>query len=85
MKKALIGIGAGVLLILAIFWGMPMLEKLEDTKVEGSADWMSRMTGSDSLADMNIPGTHNSGTQYAQLAFFSECQSVSIMNEVELG
>ena len=85
MKKALIGIGAGVLLILAIFWGLPMLENIEDKKVEGSGDWMSRLTGSDSLADMNIPGTHNSGTQYAQFPFFSKCQSEGIRSQLEMG
>ncbi len=63
----------------------PLLELHDHTKVAGSADWMAKLDDGLRLSEVNIPGTHNSGTQYVDLMFFSRCQSMSVKEQLEAG
>lgn len=69
----------GALLIL------PLAEKADAAPVAGSADWMSRLPDDLSLGDIVLPGSHDSATQYVQLAWFSKCQSLSVSEQLEAG
>ena len=80
----------GVLLALilcaaAFFLLVPLTEKADRSPVEGSADWMARLDDDLLLSEITLPGTHDSATQYVQLAWFSKCQSLSIQDQLEAG
>lgn len=47
--------------------------------------WMKEIDGETPLSLINIPGTHNSATQYIPLRHFSKCQDKSIAQQLELG
>ncbi|HZJ74956.1 MAG TPA: phosphatidylinositol-specific phospholipase C domain-containing protein [Clostridia bacterium] len=47
--------------------------------------WMKRIDGVTPLSLINIPGTHNSATQYIPLRYFSRCQDKSVAEQLELG
>ena len=64
-------------LLLAVF-AVPLFETGDRSPVPGSADWMAQLPDELSLSEIVIPGTHDSATQYVQLAFFSKCQAMSI-------
>ena len=96
MEKKKIGAGRvilrvlGVLLALilcaaAFFLLVPLSEKADAAPVEGSADWMSRLDDELPLSEITLPGTHDSATQYVQLAWFSKCQSLDIGAQLEAG
>lgn len=70
-----------VLLLLAV----PLLEHVNKKSVEGSADWMAAVDDSRLLNEINLPGTHDSATTYVELAFFSRCQDLSILEQLEAG
>ena len=77
-------------LLFALFFSVfmyliPAFETVDRTKVEGSADWMGRLPGDISVSQVVFPGTHDSATQYVQLAFFSKCQALSIKEQLEAG
>ena len=80
---------AGVLALLLIaalcFFVIPLTENARNTPVPGSADWMAALPDETPLCDIVLPGTHDSATQYVQLAFFSKCQSLSIAQQLEAG
>ena len=80
---------AGVLALLLIaalcFFAIPLTENARNTPVPGSADWMAALPDETPLCDIILPGTHDSATQYVQLAFFSKCQSLSIAQQLEAG
>ena len=80
---------AGVLALLLIaalcFFVIPLTENARNTPVAGSADWMAALPDETPLGDIILPGTHDSATQYVQLAFFSKCQSLSIAQQLEAG
>ncbi len=63
----------------------PQTETLDLRPVDGSADWMARLDDDLPLNRIVLPGTHDSATQYVQLAFFSRCQSMSIGEQLEAG
>ena len=50
-----------------------------------SADWMADLDDGLRLNEIVLPGTHDSATQYVQLAFFSKCQALSIGEQLEAG
>ena len=92
MKKALRMIGrvlAGALaLLLCLFLvlvAVPMTETGDKTEIPGSADWMADLSDDKRLCELVLPGTHDSGTQFVQLAFFSKCQARSIGQQLEAG
>ena len=64
---------------------IPAFETVDKTPVEGSADWMSRLSDEKLISEVVLPGTHDSATQYVQLAFFSKCQALSIKEQLEAG
>ena len=80
---------AGVLALLLIaalcFFVIPLTENARNAPVPGSADWMAALPDETPLCDIVLPGTHDSATQYVQLAFFSKCQSLSIAQQLEAG
>ena len=77
------------LLIVLVFGTMmyliPAFENVDRTPVEGSADWMAKLDDSLPLAEVVLPGTHDSGTKNVQLAFFSKCQALDIGEQLEAG
>ena len=82
-------VAAGLLITLVAFlvtlWVLPMTETVRDKTREGSADWMSRLPDGQSLGSVVLPGTHDSGTRFVGLAFFSKCQSLSIGEQLRAG
>ena len=92
MKKAfrllgrlLAAVLALVLLAVAALLVIPLFEKADATAVPGSADWMAGIADDKLLSELVLPGTHDSATQYAQLAFITRCQSLSIFEQLEAG
>ena len=79
------GILAALLLVLLVMFIIPLTETGDQTPVEGSADWMARLDDSTPLDAVVIPGTHDSGTEYVQLAFFSKCQAKDVAGQLEAG
>ena len=78
----------GILLALilcaaALFFFVPLTEKADTSPVTGSADWMSRLDDGLLLSGITLPGTHDSATQYVQLAWFSKCQSLDVGGQLE--
>lgn len=74
-----------VLLAAAALFVIPMTETVSVRTAERSADWMAGLDGSLRLNEIVLPGTHDSATQYVQLAFFSKCQALSIGEQLEAG
>ncbi len=74
-----------VLLALAVFFAIPLTERGDHTAVRGSADWMAELDDALPLNQIALPGSHDSATQFVQLAFFSKCQALSIGEQLEAG
>lgn len=74
-----------VILLAAVMYLVPLFEHSDQDKVEGSADWMAKLDGTLRLNEINLPGTHDSATQYVGLPFFSRCQDLSIREQLEAG
>ena len=72
----LIIIAAGFLLI------SPMTIGYDKVTIKGSDNWMSGLDGNLPINEIAIPGTHDSASDYVQLAFFSKCQSSSIKQQL---
>ena len=92
MKKALRMIGrvlagalALLLCLLLVLVAVPMTETGDKTEIPGSADWRADLSDDKRLCELVLPGTHYSGTQFVQLAFFSKCQARSIGQQLEAG
>ncbi|MBR3294631.1 MAG: phosphatidylinositol-specific phospholipase C domain-containing protein [Oscillospiraceae bacterium] len=85
MLRVLAGLLALLLGLAAFFTLAPLTERVDKSSVDGSADWMSRLNDSLLLSEINLPGTHDSATQYVQLAWFSKCQALSIREQLEAG
>ena len=79
---ALLALLLGLALALVL---IPLTETADKSAVEGSADWMARLDDDTPLNRIVLPGTHDSATQYVQLAFFSKCQSLDIGGQLEAG
>lgn len=79
------GILAVMLLAAAALFVIPLTERVDAAPVAGSADWMARLPDDASLGGLSIPGTHDAGTQYVQLGFFSKCQARSVGQQLEDG
>ncbi len=79
------GILAALLLAVAALLIIPLTEQVNDAPVAGSADWMARLPDDMPLGGLSIPGTHDAGTQYVQLGFFSKCQARSVGQQLEDG
>ncbi len=48
-------------------------------------NWMKDVGDETSLKDINIPGTHDSATQFCQFSLFSSCQKKSIKDLLTVG
>ncbi len=83
--RVLCGILAALLLFMLVMFIIPLTETGDQTTVEGSADWMARLSDDTPLNQVVLPGTHDSGTRYVQLGFFSKCQSKGIGGQLEAG
>lgn len=81
----LAGILAVLFLAVAVLFTVPLTERVDAASVAGSADWMARLPDDVSLGELSIPGTHDAGTQYVQLGFFSRCQARSVGQQLEDG
>ena len=91
-KKLLRRVGRLLIFVLALMlfialgmFALPLTENPDTTPVPGSADWMAALPDETKLSDIVIPGTHDSATQYVQLAYFSRCQALSIGEQLEAG
>ena len=81
-----LGILAALLLTFTILmYVIPSFERVDPTPVEGSSDWMARLDDERPLNRVILPGTHNSGANDVQLAFFSKCQDLTIEEQLEAG
>ena len=76
---------AMLLIAVAVFLIIPLTERVDKTPVAGSADWMSALDDGVKLNELVLPGTHDSATQYVDLAFFSKCQALSVGEQLEAG
>ena len=89
MKKIIghvLAFALALLILFALgFFLLPLAETVNKTPVPGSADWMKRLPDDFLLSDILIPGTHDSATQYVQLAWFSKCQDLSISEQLNAG
>ncbi len=47
--------------------------------------WMKDIPDSKNIADINIPGTHDSSTEFCQLSLFTRCQNLSISEMLNIG
>ncbi|MCR5664953.1 MAG: hypothetical protein K6G17_08805 [Oscillospiraceae bacterium] len=74
-----------LLLAAAFLTLVPLAQNGDRSPVEGSADWMGRLDDSLTLDRITIPGSHDSATQYVQLAWFSKCQGMGVGEQLEAG
>lgn len=49
------------------------------------SNWQAALPDSTVLSAINLPGTHNSATQFVNLSLFSRCQGKSILQQLESG
>ena len=75
-----------LLLAAVVLVGIPMIETAGTEKTRpGAEDWMKELDDSLRLNEIVIPGSHDSGTRYAQLAFITNCQSLTIEEQLNAG
>ena len=75
-----------VLAVAVMMYVVPALEGVRDARtVEGSVDWMKALPDDMPLSEVVLPGTHDSATEYVQLAYFSRCQAYSIRAQLDAG
>ena len=74
-----------VLLSAAALFVIPLTETLIVDPGAEAASWMSALEDSLPLSEITLPGTHNSATQYCQIAFLTRCQDLSIREQLEAG
>lgn len=84
-RRVLVFLLVLILLAASAFVGIPMLETVDAKTAEGSDHWMADLDDGLRLNEIVLPGTHDSATQYVQLAFFSRCQALSIGEQLEAG
>ena len=85
VKKLIIGLICLIVVALLYFLIEPILIPRSSAKVENSAKWMARLGDDMLISEVYIPGTHDSGSEYADLAYFSKCQSSGIKTQLEDG
>lgn len=88
MRYILVVLGsilAALILAAAVLFTVPLTERVDSAPVAGSANWMARLPDDAPLGGLSIPGTHDAGTQYVQLGFFSRCQARSVGQQLEDG
>ena len=88
--KVILSILLGLMLVMMLVFGalmyvIPAFETVNGQVKDGAASWMAELPDDRSLNEVVIPGTHDSGTKYADLAFFSKCQGLGIREQLEAG
>lgn len=48
-------------------------------------DWMKNLPDDLLVSEINLPGTHNSGTEFIALRHYSRCQSKNIFSQLSMG
>ena len=76
---------AVILLAAAALFVIPLTETVSVKTAAGSADWMAKLDDGLRLNEIVLPGTHDSATQYSQLAFITKCQALSIEEQLNAG
>ncbi len=64
---------------------VPLTETDPNEIVNGSENWMAALPDDRPLNEIALPGTHDSATQYCQLAYFSKCQYKPIGAQLAAG
>lgn len=64
---------------------IPAFERVDQTEVPGSADWMKKLPDDIPIADIILPGAHDCATAGVQLAYFSRCQQLSVRRQLDAG
>ena len=85
VRRLLALVLAALLLVVLGMLVLPLAEGADTAPVPGSADWMAALPDDTPLSSLVIPGTHDSATQYVQLAYFSKCQALSVGQQLEAG
>lgn len=93
MKKRRMIIAAGICVILAIgsaggylFFGRKTIAPVSSENApDGSADWMARLDGSRRLNEITLPGAHDSCAWNSDFSYFSQCQYVDTVSQLEMG
>lgn len=49
------------------------------------SNWQASLPDNTPFSTINMPGTHNSSTQFVNLSLFSRCQHKSILQQLEMG
>ena len=68
-----------------MMYAVPAFERVNGAQVEGSASWMQALPDETPLSQVVLPGTHDSATEFVQLAYFSKCQALSIRGQLDAG
>lgn len=74
-----------VIVVLSIICIYPLMLTSDSKGTNTNMQWMSFVPDNVLLNEISIPGTHNSGTEYVQLPFFSKCQGMDIKEQLESG
>ena len=85
LKKLLIVLIILIIVALLYLFVSPLLIGRSSAQVENSSKWMARAGDDMLISELYIPGTHDSGSNYADLAYFSKCQASSIKTQLEDG
>ena len=82
MKKVVSSIISAVLVItIMICFVLPSFS----AKAVSGNNWMSAVSSSAKLTEINIPGTHDSCTQYVNASIISRTQTLSISQQLQIG
>ena len=63
----------------------PYFETMPEISIEADADWMGKVADDRLLSDIQIPGTHDSGSRYAEFPYVMRCQLLSISEQLDAG
>ena len=74
-----------VVIAAAVLFLVPLTETRDPVKIQGSEKWMGNISDDALLTEISVPGTHDSATEYVQLAFFSKCQASDIYTQLNDG
>ena len=82
MKKVVSAIISAVLVItIMICFVLPSFS----SKAVSGNNWMSAVSSSVKLTEINMPGTHDSCTQYVNASIISRTQTLSISQQLQIG
>ena len=85
IKKVLIGIVCLIVLAVLYLFIEPLMIRHSYVEIENMGKWMARVGDDVFISDIYIPGTHDSGSECADLAYFSKCQSSGIDIQLKEG